>query len=466
MEQQTSSIEYYVNILNEFLGNIVGMVWGMPLVILLVGSGILLTLTLGFPQIRLFGHAIRVVLGHYDDPDDPGEISHFQALCTALSATVGLGNIAGVAVAIKAGGPGAVFWMVVVGLIGMSTKFTEVTLALMYRRIDKDGHTHGGPMYYIEMGLGKRLKPLAIFFAFACVWASFGAANMFQTNQVANILNGHFEVSKWLTGAVLAIMTAVVIIGGIKRIGSVTSKLVPFMGGIYVLGALTVIFTNISEVPSVLYMIVHDAFNGTAAAGGFAGAAVSQVLIQGVRRACFSNEAGLGSAPIAHSAASTKEPVREGVVALLEPFVDTVIICTMTAIVILISGQWTSDLNGVELTAAAFDTAIPGFGSYFIPFAVFLFAYSTLLSWYFYGETSVDYLIGKKGVLPYKVLYCVLAFLGALWALGPILNFSDIMLALMVVPNMTAIVLLFPKVHKAARDYVIRLKAGDFHELR
>ncbi|MCB0421805.1 MAG: alanine:cation symporter family protein [Bdellovibrionales bacterium] len=466
MEQEVSNVDYYVGLLNEFLGNLAGMVWGMPLVILLVGSGTLLTLFLGFPQIRLFGHAIRVVLGHFDDPNDPGEISHFQALCTALSATVGLGNIAGVAVAIKTGGPGAVFWMILVGLIGMSTKFTECTLALMYRHVDKEGHVHGGPMHYIERGLGKRLKPLAWFFAFACVWASFGAANMFQTNQVANILNAHFQVDHWLTGLVLAILTAVVIIGGIQRIGSVTSKLVPFMGGIYVIGSLFVILSNASEIPSVFYMIFHDAFSGTAAVGGFAGAAVSQVLIQGVRRACFSNEAGLGSAPIAHSAAATNEPVREGVVALLEPFVDTVVICTMTATVILISGQWKSDLNGVELTAAAFDSALPGFGSAFIPIAVFLFAYSTLLSWFYYGETSVLYLFGDKGKLPYKVIYCTLAFFGALWTLGPVLNFSDIMLGLMVVPNMTAIILLFPKVHKATRDYVQKLKSGAFHELR
>lgn len=447
---------------NAFLLEVVDYVWGLPMVFLLVGSGILFTVALGGIQIRGFKHALDVILGRFDDPDDPGEISHFVALCTALSATVGLGNIAGVAVAIHAGGPGAVFWMVMTGLVGMATKYTEVTAALMYRHVDERGVTHGGAMHYIERGLGKKWRPLAIFFAFAAVCASFGAANMFQTNQVAAIMEETFQIPRLATGLTLAIMTAVVIIGGIRRIGQVTSKLVPLMGGIYVIGAVVVIAVHYDRVPALLWQIVSDAFTGTAAVGGFAGIAVKEVLVQGVRRACFSNEAGLGTSPIAHSAATTNEPAREGVVALLEPLIDTVIICTMTALVILISGAWTQDATGVELTALAFDSAIPGFGSYFVPIAVFLFAYSTLLSWSYYGEQAMDYLFGYKGILFYKILFCILAVMGSIWAVGPVLAFSDIMLGLMVIPNLIAVLLLLPKIRHHTNNYFGRLNDGGF----
>jgi alanine or glycine:cation symporter, AGCS family len=448
--------------IEQFLETAVGLVWGTPLAVLLISIGVFFSLFLGGIQFRGFRHAIEVIRGRYDDPNDPGEISHFQALCTALSATVGLGNIAGVAVAIKLGGPGATFWMIVAGLLGMATKYSECTLALMFRRVDERGVVHGGPMWYIERGLGKAWKPLAVFFASACVFASFGAANMFQTNQVASILKGNFGISPWLTGVVLAAGTAAVIIGGIRRIGEVTSRLVPFMGGIYVIGALIVIGSNLPLVPGLLYQIAHDAFTGTAAAGGAAGIAIQQVLIQGIRRAVFSNEAGLGSAPIAHSAASTDEPVREGVVALLEPFIDTVVICTMTALVILISGAWTGELTGVELTAAAFNAAIPGFGQYFVPVAVSLFAYSTLLSWSYYGGRAVDYLFGERAIVPYKAIFCLLAIVGAVWAIAPVLNFSDLMLALMVIPNLTAVLLLFPKLRRETQSYFARLRRGEF----
>lgn len=453
------TLESLVGGLNQYLEVAVGYVWGLPLVVLLVGSGISFSILLGGIQFRGFRHAIKVIRGQYDNPEDEGQISHFQALCTALSATVGLGNIAGVAVAIHTGGPGATFWMILVGILGMATKYTEVTLSLMYRQVESVHKVRGGAMYYIEKGLGPRWKPMAIFFAFACATASFGASNMFQVNQVASIFESRFSIPPLLTGFVLSIATAVVIIGGIERIGRVTSYLVPFMGGVYFLGALAVIVLNFDVVPSILKMIFTDAFTGTAAVGGFTGIAFKEVLIQGVRRACFSNEAGLGSSPIAHSAAQTKEPVREGVVALLEPFVDTVIICTMTALVILISGEWTSDLNGVELTARAFDHAIPGFGAWFVPFAVALFAYSTILSWSYYGETAANYLFGEKGVLFYKITYCVVAVLGSVWALGPIVNFADMMLGLMAIPNLIAIWLLFPKVKAETVRYFSRLRA-------
>ena len=441
-------------------------VWNIPLIVVLCGTGILLTILLKGVQFKAFRHAIDIVRGKFDDPNDPGEISHFQALTTALSATVGLGNIGGVAIAIKLGGPGATFWMIVVGLLGMITKYAECTLALKYRSIDSSGRVHGGPMYYIEKGLGSKAKPLAILFAFFALVASFGAGNMFQSNQVAEILQTNFSIPEFITGLTLAVFTAIVIIGGIKRIGNVTSKLVPFMGAIYILGAIIVILANITHVPSLIAMIFSDAFTGTAAAGGFAGATFRQVFVQGVRRACFSNEAGLGSAPIAHSAASTKEPVREGVVALLEPFIDTVVICTMTAIVILISGAWTSELTGVSLTAAAFNSGIPGFGQYFVPLAITLFAYSTLLSWSYYGEQATNYLFGHKALLIYKILFCGFVFLGAVRGLGTVLDFSDAMLGLMVVPNLIGVWFLFPKLREETQNYFKKLERGEFTQYK
>jgi len=447
--------------IDQFIATAVGMVWGTPMVIALTGMGVLCFFLFKGIQFRGFAHALRVVRGDFDNHDDPGEISHFQALTTALSATVGLGNIAGVAVAINVGGPGAIFWMVLVGFLGMGLKYAECTLGVMYRKKDGKG-VRGGAMYYIENGLGKKWKPLAIFFSFACICASFGAANMFQTNQVASILNTNFGISKLLVGVVFAVTVGIVIIGGIKRIGQVTEKLVPIMGGIYFIGALIVILMNFSLIPETVGSIFAGAFGGTAAVGGFAGATLRTVLIQGVRRACFSNEAGIGSAPIAHAAASTKEPVREGVVALLEPFVDTIVICSMTALVILLTGVWKQGGNGVELTAAAFNSAIPGFGRYFVPIAVVLFAYSTLLSWSYYGEVATDYIFGQKGIIPYKIVFCLLAIVGAVNSLGLVLNFSDLMLGLMVVPNLLAVLLLMPKLKKETESYFSRLKAGKF----
>lgn len=450
--------------INELIATGVGLVWGLPLVFLLVGSGIFFTIALGFPQIKGFVHALKVVAGKFTDADDPGEISHFQALCTALSATVGLGNIAGVAIAIHVGGPGATFWMIICGLLGMATKYSECSLAVMFRKVDTNGEVHGGPMHYITLGLGDKWKPLAMFFAFAAVISSFGAANMFQTNQVANIMNSSFGIPDWVTGLVMATAGAIVIIGGIKRIASVTEWIVPVMAGTYILGALTVIIMEIEMIPAMFAQIFEGAFTGIAATGGAIGITVKQALITGVQRAAFSNEAGLGSAAIAHSAASTDEPIREGSVALLEPFIDTVVICTMTALVVNISGAWTQDLSGVELTAAAFDHSIPGFGSYFIPIAVFLFAFSTLISWSYYGERAIDFMFGHKGLLPYRTLFCILAFVGAVWKSDAVLNFSDMMLGLMVIPNLIAVYLLFPKLRAASNDYFARLKSGEIKE--
>ena len=449
--------------INTFLGQLVGFVWGMHTVYLLVGSGIAFTIYLGFIQWRGFSHAIQVIKGKYDKKGEPGEISHFQALTTALSATVGLGNIAGVAVAVSVGGPGATFWMIVCGIVGMATKYAECSLAVMYREIDSKGSVRGGPMYYIEMGLGKKWKPMAMFFAFATICSSFGASNMFQVNQVASIMNANFGVPHLASGITIAILTALVIIGGIKRIGNVTSYLVPIMGVLYVLGCLVVVVIDYARIPEIVSMILTDAFTGTAAVGGFLGATFREVVVQGVRRASFSNEAGLGSAPIAHSAVATKEPIREGVVALLEPFIDTVVICTMTSFVILLSGAWLEEgVDGATRTAHAFDQALPGFGTFFVPIAVFLFAYSTLISWSYYGERATIYLFGEKGLLPYRVVFCLFAVVGSVWANEAVLNFSDSMLGLMIAPNLIAVWLLLPRVKKATDEYFRKLKAGEF----
>lgn len=449
--------------INNFLGQLVGFVWGIHTVYILVGSGLAFTIYLGFIQFRGFKHALQVVSGKFDKKGEPGEISHFQALCTALSATVGLGNIAGVAIAVSVGGPGATFWMIVCGLVGMATKYSECSLAVMYRKIDDKGTVHGGPMYYIEMGLGKAWKPMAMFFAFATICSSFGASNMFQVNQVASIMKSSFGIEPLITGVVVAILTGIVIIGGIKRIANVTSYLVPIMGLIYFAGCMIVIIKNYSLVPDLLLQIVTDAFTGTAAIGGFTGATFKEVVVQGVRRASFSNEAGLGSAPIAHSAVATKEPVREGIVALLEPFIDTVVICTLTALVILLSGAWLEEgVDGATRTADAFNATLPGFGTWFVPIAVFLFAYSTLISWSYYGERAVDYLFGEKGLLPYRIIFCLFAVVGSVWANEAVLNFSDSMLGLMIAPNLIAVWLLLPRIKKATTEYFDKLNKGEF----
>lgn len=452
--------------IEHFLSTVVDYVWGLPTIFLLVLSGILLSIILGGLmggiQRKAFFHGVQVIRGKYDQKDDPGQISHFQALMTALSATIGLGNIGIVAIIIKFGGPGAVFWMIVAGIIGMATKYAESTLAILFRKIDSDGVVRGGPMYYIEYGLGKKFKPMAKFYALSIAIGSFGIANMFQTNQSAVILNQSFGIPHIATGLVMMILGGVVIIGGITRIAKVTSVLVPFMAVTYVIGCIIVIGFHYEKLPHLFYTILTSAFSDTGIAGG-AVATMHMAVIQGVKRACFSNEAGLGSAAIAHSAAATTEPVREGVVALLGPFIDTVTICSLTALVILTTGVWeTSSLVGVPLTAEAFDSVISGFGHFFIPIAATLFAFSTLVSWSYYGEIAIYYLFGKKGVLPFKIVFCIVALLGSVWKIQAVLDFSDIMTGMMVFPNLIAIWLLLPHLKKHTKRYFKKLKDGEF----
>jgi alanine or glycine:cation symporter, AGCS family len=450
--------------IDEFLEILVGHLWGLPLVVIMVGGGIFFTLYLGGIQFRGFKHALDIVRGKYDDPNDPGEITHFRALCTALSGTVGLGNIAGVAVAIKMGGPGATIWMILAGFVGMATKYAECTLAVKFRKVDEHGVVHGGPMHYIEMGLGEKFKPLSYMFAICCIFTAFGAANLFQANQVAASLEHSFGVDRLVSGIVLATFAGLVILGGIKRIGAVAGYLVPIMGGTYFLACLLIILLHFDHLPEVLSDIINGAISGTAAIGGFVGVALRTVIVQGVRRAVFSNEAGLGTASIAHSAAKTKEPAREGMVALLEPFIDTIVICTMTALVINITDVWKGDLTGVALTQAALDLKLPGFGTYFIPIAVSLFAFSTLISWSYYAERALDYMFTNSNgwIIGYRIIYCLVAIIGAQWTLSAVLNFSDSMAALMVIPNMIALILLSKVIRDETKEYFRKLDANEF----
>lgn len=454
LEQLTAALE-------QLTATWVGYVWDTPLVGALVGAGIIFTLYFGFPQLTMFKHAIDIVRGKYDNPDDKGEISHFQALTTALSATVGLGNIAGVAVAISLGGPGAVFWLWVAGFIGMTTKFTEVTLALKYRDVTPEGHTHGGPMFVIKNALSKNWHWLAWVYALFTILSSFGAGNMFQSNQMASIINSTLQVPEWISGLVFAGLAFLVLVGGIKRIGQVTEKLVPLMVGIYLLGAIIVIINYIGDVPSMFSLILKSAFFGTAAVGGFSGVVVKEVIVHGIRRATFSNEAGMGSAAMAHSAAKST-PIQEGVVALLEPFIDTILVCSITALAILHTGAWTdSSVQGVDMTAKAFSMVMGPAGQWIVTIAVTLFAFSTLISWSYYGEQGVTFIFGEKAIKVYRVIFCGFVFFGAIAKLNIVLNLSDAVYGMLAVPNLVACFILMPKVKKILVEYKAKLKSGE-----
>jgi len=549
-----------------------GVVWGWPaalplIVVFLVGTGIVTTFRLGWVQVRYFLHGLRVVRGDYDRPEEDGDLSHFQALTTALSATVGIGNIAGVATAIHYGGPGALFWMWVTAVFGMALKYTECTLGLKYRRILPGGSAAGGPMYSIERGLGRRWKPLAVAFAAFAVISSFGSGNAVQSFTVADQFRQDLGIPTWITGLVMATLVAAVILGGIRRIGRVTSKLVPFMAALYVGAGLTVLLFNAGRILPTLALIVRSAFEPAARVGGFAGGTFIFMLTWGVKRGLFSNESGQGSAPIAHAAAKTDEPVREGMVAMLGPFIDTLVICTMTGLVILTTGVWkdrqpqrvtvnrqaaivavaagsavrengvvrdadrasgrfavtdgragglafvrnhglvespelllestgrpfsgtlvipgsspgeiaaarlvgpggepvrdglvlsgSAPQNGSPLTAWAFQRGLGrlagGFGHLVVTLAVFLFGLSTAISWSYYGDRSIFYLVGPRWVLPYRIVFCVMHFLGAVYSLEIVWSFGDAALGLMTLPNLLAILLMTGRVRRWTREYV------------
>lgn len=438
----------------------------LPIIVLwLVIGALFFTFRYRFPNLRAFKHAIAVVSGKFDDEDEEGEVSHFQALSSALSATVGLGNIAGVAVAVGAGGPGAVFWMVVAAFFGMCSKFSECTLGQMYREVDAKGNVSGGPMRYLhkgleEMGYGKLGKVLAVAFAVLCVGGSFGGGNMFQANQSYALLKDVMpfidnDAGSIMYGVFLAVLVGVVIIGGIKRIGAVAGFVVPIMCGVYVAAGVAVLLANASEVGPAFGKIFSEAFSPTAVGGGFLG-----VLIVGFQRAAFSNEAGVGSASIAHSAASTAEPVREGIVALLEPFIDTIIVCTMTGLVVVVTGAYTSGAEGVAMTSMAFDSVIPHF-SYVLSFAVFMFAFSTMISWSYYGERCWTYLFGTGSSMIYKLIFLGFAVVGSVIKLGSVIDFSDLMILGMAFPNILGMYFLSGKVKTAFDAYWARLQDGS-----
>ncbi len=438
----------------------------IPIVVVwLIFGALFFTFKMNFVNLKGFKHAIDLVRGKYDDPNDKGEVSHFQALATALSATVGLGNIAGVAVAITVGGPGATFWMIVAGLLGMSSKFVECTLGVKYRIINDKGEVSGGPMYYLKNGLAKyglanTGKVLAIVFAILCIGGSFGGGNMFQANQAYAQLSGQFPMLSGngpMFGFLLAILVGTVIIGGIKSIAKVTEKIVPIMAVLYVTAALIILSVRFSDLGHAFGMIIEGAFAPSAAFGGFIG-----VIIQGFRRAAFSNEAGIGSASIAHSASKTNEPVSEGLVSLLEPFIDTVVICTMTALVIIVTGMsGVQGVEGAQLTSKAFGSVISWF-PYVLVIAIFLFAFSTMISWSYYGLKSWAYLFGtsKKSELTYKFIFLVFIIIGSSVQLGAVIDFSDMMILAMAFPNILGLLILSGEVKLDLKQYFEKLKKG------
>lgn len=439
------------------------------IVVWLIFGAIFFTFRMGFVNFWGWRHSLKLIRGKYDEDDAPGEVTHFQALATAVSATVGLGNIAGVAVAISVGGPGATFWLIIAGLFGMASKFTECTLGVKYRDIGEDGVVEGGPMRYLRKGLArKNMKGLgqilAIVFAVLAIGASFGGGNMFQANQAYQQLSGQFTVLQGygpVFGIVLAALVGTVILGGIKSIARVTEKIVPFMAGLYILAALIIIFRNIANLDEAFTLIIEGAFKPSAMLGGFIG-----VMIQGFRRAAFSNEAGVGSAAIAHSAAKTKHPVSEGFVALLEPFIDTVIVCTLTALVLIFTGYYNDDgMGGASLTSAAFGSVISWF-PYVLVVAIFLFAFSTMISWSYYGLRAWTFLFGrtKATEISYKLLFLGFIIIGSSVSLGAVLDFSDMMILAMALPNIVGLLLLSGEVRSELKDYWRRIKSGELLE--
>jgi AGCS family alanine or glycine:cation symporter len=450
------------------------------IVVWLICGALFFTIFMRFINVRGFKHAIDLVRGKYTNPDSKGEVSHFQALATALSATVGLGNIASVAIAISIGGPGATLWMIIAGLLGMSSKFTECTLGVKYRKIDKDGVVSGGPMHYLSKGLAKRNmkglgKVLAVIFSVLVIGGSIGGGNMFQANQslsqfttVVPFLGNY----KFAYGVILAILVGIVIVGGIKSIARVTERIVPVMAVLYVSAALLIIFINIAHFGDAIKLIWNGAFHANAMKGGLVG-----VLIIGFQRASFSNEAGVGSAAIAHSAVKTDEPVTEGIVALLEPFIDTVVICTMTALVIIFTGLYENPagLEGAQLTSAAFESVFPWF-PWVLVIAIFMFAFSTMISWSYYGLKGFDYLFGgfflrlfghKKYMrLTYQLFFLVCIVIGASSELGAVLDFSDMMILSMAFPNVIGLLIMAPEVKNDLKDYLARVKSGSIKKYK
>jgi len=438
--------------LNALLTTLNGWVWGPAMLILILGTGLFLTLGLKAMPLRHLGYGFRM-LWQGRRGRGTGDISPFNALMTSLSATIGTGNIAGVATAIFLGGPGALFWMWCTALVGMATKYAEAVLAVQYRETDELGNHVGGPMFYIRNGLGPRWTWLAVCFALFGMLAGFGIGNSVQANSVAAALEDSFGISPLITGLVMAVLAALVLIGGIRRIATVAGKLVPFMAISYIAASLVILALQFEQIPAALELIVKHAFTPVAASGGFAGAAVWAAIRFGVARGIFSNEAGLGSAPIAHAAARTDNPVRQGTVAMLGTFIDTLVICTLTGLVIVVSGTWTDGATGAALTSSAFDTMLPGIGRYIVSLGLALFAFTTLLGWSFYGEKCTEFLFGTRAIMPFRLLWIGVIPLGATRELDLVWLIADTLNALMALPNLIALLLLSPVVFRLSREY-------------
>ncbi len=445
-----------MELFNEWVGAVNGIVWGPMMLVLILGVGLFLQLGLRLMPIRKLGTGFSLMWSGRNASEgekQQGDISPFQALMTAMSATVGTGNIAGVATAVFLGGPGALFWMWCTALVGMATKYSEAVLAVKYREVDEEGNHVGGPMYYIKNGLGKNWAWMGAAFAIFGTIAGFGIGNTVQSNSVASVLEANFSVPAWATGLVLMVLTAAVLLGGIKRIGSVAGALVPLMALGYLVIGLIVLAINSAEIPHALELIFTYAFTESAAEGGFAGAAVWAAIRFGVARGVFSNEAGLGSAPIAHAASQTKDPIRQGLIAMLGTFIDTIVICSITGLVIITSGEWTSGVSGAALTSAAFATALPGVGNYLVAIALAVFAFTTILGWSLYGERCAEYLFGVKAIRPFRVLWIVAVPVGTVVSLDTVWLLADTLNAMMALPNLVALALLSPVVFKLTREY-------------
>ena len=439
-----------------------GLVWGPPMLILILGVGLFLSLGLKLMPIFKLGAGFRLMWNGRSaaGAESDGEIPPFQALMTSLSATVGTGNIAGVATAVFLGGPGALFWMWLTALVGMATKYSEAVLAVRFREVDERGSYVGGPMYYIRNGLGKKWAWMGVLFAIFAAIAGFGIGNTVQANSVADVMEATFGLPHWISGVILMVLVGMVLIGGIRRIGQVASALVPIMAVSYLMAGLVVLAINFADIPAAFGLIFEHAFSPIAAEGGFAGAAVWAAIRFGVARGVFSNEAGLGSAPIAHAAAQTKNPVNQGMVAMLGTFIDTIIICTITGLVIITSGVWTSGESGAALTSMAFSQALPGVGGYVVAIALAVFAFTTLLGWSFYGERCVEFLFGVKAIVPYRIAWVLAIPVGASVNLGLIWLVADTLNAMMALPNLIALALLSPVVFRLTKEHFEKEKAA------
>lgn len=435
----------------QLIDTVNNLVWGPIMLTLLLGTGIYLSIGLRGMSIVRIPYAFKQLFKGRQGSGE-GEISPFNALMTALSSTVGTGNIAGVATAIGIGGPGALFWMWCTALVGLATKYSEAVLAVNYRETGAQGKKIGGPMYYIKNGLGKRWMPLAIMFSIFGSLAGFGLANTVQSNTVSQVLATNYNIPTLISGIVMASLVAVVLLGGIKRIAEVAGKLVPLMALIYILSTMAILLFHITEIPSALVLIVDSAFNGAAATGGFAGSTLILALRMGVARGIFSNESGLGSAPIAHAAAETNSPVRQGTIAMLGTFIDTLIICTMTGLVLVVTDVWTGDAQGAAMTLGAFNSSLP-YGANILAVCIVLFAFTTMLGWSYYGERCAEFLVGPKIIVPYRILWVLGVFLGTQMTLDMVWKLSDALNGLMAIPNLIALIFLSPVVFKLTRTY-------------